>query len=356
MIRTFKSLIALIACLFWVSACATGKNPYFERFPPQVAKSDGQLFSKAIEEQKQGRIEEAIKLWKRFLALYPDVYEAHNNLGMVYYANDQVGAALAEFEKGLSFEPSDRKIKDNLIIALNFQATILAEGKQYHDAIMRLNRVQELSEPEHREAVGREIERLEDKIFAQVKRSGSREDYEAFLSRYPNSPGNSDEARNRIAKFEAEIHPPKEDPILAMLKDKAGVETTPEVAEAVPPVVESLPEESVETHEAAVSEAIPFVEPESGTTPQPETMVTPVAPPEPVVETKPALPVKQVQIITRALPLNVRAEPSVKAEVLFKAPKGAQFPWVKENKDWFQIEYARGKTGWVYKKFCRLVE
>ena len=45
------------------------------------------------------------------------------------------------------------------------------------------------------EGVERQIEALEDRIFEQVQKSNSIEEYQGFLKKYPHSPGNSDEAR-----------------------------------------------------------------------------------------------------------------------------------------------------------------
>ena len=52
-----------------------------------------------------------------------------------------------------------------------------------------------------------QIKTMMNNIFEQVKRSNSLEDYEAFLAKYPNSPGYSNEARRRIARIKPQKSP-----------------------------------------------------------------------------------------------------------------------------------------------------
>ena len=65
----FLCVLPVLACVLWFSACATPKSRYYETLPTDVSKADRQLFKQAVEQQKQGRIEEAVKLWKKFLGL-----------------------------------------------------------------------------------------------------------------------------------------------------------------------------------------------------------------------------------------------------------------------------------------------
>ncbi len=172
--------------------------PYFDTPPAQITRADRELFERALFRQKNNRIQAAIKVWNQFLLKQPRSFEAHNNLGLVYFENDQMEPAIAEFETARSLEPTDVKIKKNLIRVLKFKATLLKEAKDYNGAVDYLMRAQDISEPREKEQIGFLIEEMEDKVFQQAKSIDTLEAYEDFLKRYPNSPKNSDEARNKI--------------------------------------------------------------------------------------------------------------------------------------------------------------
>ena len=155
----------------------------------------------ALQQQKNNKLKSSIGLWKRFLTNNPRSFRGYNNLGMVYYTNDQFSLALSAFETGLDLEPFDHKIKENLKRTLRFQITLLRENKDYDAAIQLLERISKLSEEPERKKVALQIQTMVNNIFEKVKRSNSLEDYEAFLARYPNSPGHSDEARRRIERI-----------------------------------------------------------------------------------------------------------------------------------------------------------
>ena len=190
--------------LFGIGSCATAPralNPYFEMPPEHLLIAERKLFSLALQQQKNNKLKSSIGLWKRFLANNPRSFRGYNNLGMVYYTNDQLSLALSAFETGLDLEPFDHKIKENLKRTLRFQVTLLRENKDYDAAIQSLKRIAKLSGEPERKKVALQIQTMVNNIFEKVKRSNSLEDYEAFLARYPNSPGHSDEARRRIERL-----------------------------------------------------------------------------------------------------------------------------------------------------------
>ena len=61
-----------------------------------------------------------------------------------------------------------------------------------------------------------------------------------------------------------------------------------------------------------------------------------------------------VQIMTRNTPLRVREKPDAQSKVVAQIPKGSLVPVFLEAKDWFQIEYQKGKKGWIAKKYSKL--
>ena len=168
--------------------------------PESLSKFDQELFARAKLHQRRGQIESAIVLWKKFLQRNPNSYLARNNLGLLYYANDDITQAIYHFEEGIKLSPTEIQLKANLVRALKIQAVIFEENGEYDAAIRNLSRIVQLTAIREHEDIERQIEALEDRIFKQVKRSRSIEEYQRYLEKYPNSPGNSDEARLWIEK------------------------------------------------------------------------------------------------------------------------------------------------------------
>ncbi len=194
----------LAGILILIQGCAGAslnpfvEKPYFASPPAQLSSADKEVFDRALFRQTNNRIQPAIKVWGQFLEKHPRSFEAHNNLGLVYFEDDQLAAAIIEFEKAMSLEPSEDKIKKNLIRALNFKALLYKEANDYNRAVDTLKRVQEISTPEEKEKVGYRIEEYENQAFAQAKRVNTLEAYQAFLIRYPESSKNSDAARMKV--------------------------------------------------------------------------------------------------------------------------------------------------------------
>ena len=196
--------------LFWIWSCATpprAVNPYFEMPPERLLIAERKLFSLALQQQKNDKLKSSIDLWKRFLANNPRSFRGYNNLGMVYYTNEQLSLALSAFETALDLEPFGHKIKENLKRTLRFQITLLRENKDYDAAIQCLKRIANLSEGAERLKVGLQIQTMVNNIFELVKRSNSLEDYEVFLAKYPNILGYSNEARRRIERIKSQKSP-----------------------------------------------------------------------------------------------------------------------------------------------------
>ena len=206
MIIDFKMLkrFLIAGILIGVQGCASvnlnpfSEKPYFASPPAQTTRADKEIFDRALFRQTNNRIQPAIKVWKEFLEKHPRSFEAHNNLGLVYFEDDQVDAAIGELETAMSLEPSESKIKDNLIRVLKFKSTLYKEARDYNSAVDTLKRVQKIASPEEKEKIGFRIEQYEDQAFEQAKRINTLEAYEGFLRRYPDGSKNSDEARMKV--------------------------------------------------------------------------------------------------------------------------------------------------------------
>jgi len=383
--KTFKfGVKTLITLILLVTACATAPSQFFDSAPGRIPMSDQELFSRALAHQKKGQIEPAIGLWEKFLQKYPQSFEARNNLGLLHYSNDEITLAIYQLEQGLNLEMSSVKIRENLTRALKVRVAILEENKEYDRAVVDLNQIAQFSPIEEQEKIERQIEGFEDKIFEQVKKSNLLEEYQGFLEKYPNSPRNSDAARLLIEELQQIEEIKKEDPFSVI--PESDLETEPpamseEMVEEsfapdeMPDVPQSLPEETIETVKESVApesapappvEVSPPVEPEVVAKPVPMVNPAPVVPPEPApqptakVEPKaePAPPPapKMVEVI-KARVLNVRAEPKIETgNIVYKLKKGAKTVYVGENEGWYQVEYTKGKKGWISKQYSKLLE
>ena len=194
--KFFKfGVIGFIILNFIALGCAKAPSQFSDTPSRSPSKFDQELFARATLHQQKGQIDSAIVLWNKFLQRNPNSFEARNNLGLLYYANDEIVQAIDHFNQGLKLRPRENQLKMNLVRALKVQSAILEENREYDAAIAGLSRIVELSPPKEKEGIERQIEALEDQIFKQVKKSDSMGEYQKFLKKYPRSPGNSDEAR-----------------------------------------------------------------------------------------------------------------------------------------------------------------
>ena len=394
--------IILMISLIELGGCATGSvsvNPYFEMPPDRLPKAELELYNRALDKLKNNHPDDSINLWKRFLENNPRSFRGYNNLGMAHYSNDQLEKSISAFETALALEPFDLKIKDNLRRSLRFQITIQRENKDYEKAIQDLEKVKKLTDLPGKEKVELDIETFQDLIFEQVKQANTLENYETFLAKYPDSPKNSDEARRQIAKMKPRDTPLGEFPELQdELLTAPGQRPTRSLEEAfvpepfIPEPMERVPASSPvykETIEIVAETKKPDEGEEMSAEMQDELMdpvmeeVSETAKPSAVKRPKtiepmaePALdpgmemkreklavvsaapepqPTKRVRIMTRDTPLRVREKPDAQSKVVAQIRKGLVVPVFEEAKDWFWIEYQKGKKGWISKKYSKLV-
>ncbi len=389
-------LVLLLAAWFGGWGCAAQQlkqyleKPYFEQAPPELLRDDRDLYYKALKMQMENHPKHAITLWQDFLKKHPRSFEAHNNLGHAYYADDQMNPAIAEFETALTLEPNNPKIRHNLARALNVQAVLMEENRDYDTAIDYWQRIAKLKEITEREKVQFRIEALQDKIFEQVQRSDRIEDYESFLERYPDSPGNAEMARRRIQELkeiaqetrtlpdmqmpagtqsgfsseeegileEAVPPPEKTSPVPAegssppLPPDQAG--PFEREANAGPPMTTVSPKQKPEPPKEPLRP--PEKEVRIMTRPEPKPSISPQPGPLAEVASLPPASEKKVQITTEKDPLRVRSGPSQKYRILSYLEKGTQVPLLGEKEGWYKVEFSEGKTGWISAKFSQIVE
>ena len=196
-----RILVILLTLLIYGMGCATqGAIKVYEVPPPSIPTADNKLFAKALAAQNAGQVKVAIKQWKRFLARHPNSFEARNNLGMVYYTENQVTQALQEFDTAYRLEPISEKIRKNLSRALAFQADLLYESKEYDRVIRNLKRLKEVSPPKEQQGLDIKMEQVEDAIYEQVQRADTARAYEDFIRKYPIGL-NADAAKKRLLQL-----------------------------------------------------------------------------------------------------------------------------------------------------------
>ena len=76
---------------------------------------------------------------------------------------------------------------------------------------------------------------------------------------------------------------------------------------------------------------------------------------KPPVKATAVKPIKKVKVTTKTKSLNVRADPSNKAEVVAQLPTETIISMFQETGKWYQIEYLPGKKGWISKKYSKRV-
>jgi outer membrane protein assembly factor BamD (BamD/ComL family) len=300
------SISLLLALILWVVACATPPSQLFETPPGRIPISDNRLFAKALAYHKKGRTDLAMDLWKKFLERHPGSFEARNNLGLLYYANDQISLAISQFERALDLEPGSAKIKRVLLRALKVRVAILEENKEYDDVIVDLKRIFKLSPQQAREKIALRVGKFEDVIFEKVKKIDTLEGYQRFLEKYPDQK-NSNEARRRVREL-------KQDPTSSLDSlSEAGLETDlPEMQDTVPEGFEDFTPELVpelvvppleETIEIVTEPFAPVVgsSPEADLEtdlPAMESTVSEGFAPEPIPEIVAPLPEETIEIVT----------------------------------------------------------
>jgi len=94
-----------------------GSNPfivdteeYRQRFPKKAVKE----FDKGLESDRDNKHDDAIRHYEKALALAPDFYPAHNNLGSDYLNKSDYASAQAQFEQAIKLNQSDAQAHLNL--------------------------------------------------------------------------------------------------------------------------------------------------------------------------------------------------------------------------------------------------
>jgi tetratricopeptide (TPR) repeat protein len=83
---------------------------YRRSFPKKARKE----FEKGLESDREGNRDDAIRHYQKAIAVAPDFYPAHNNLGSDYLGKSDFPAAQAHFEQAIKMNQSDAEAHLNL--------------------------------------------------------------------------------------------------------------------------------------------------------------------------------------------------------------------------------------------------
>ena len=184
----FLLAVGVVVALAFSGCAAGGSQPKAQNFekPPTAVQEKGKsLFSRALKAQKAGQYEAAIQLWTGFLAQNPNSYQGHSNLGLVYENQDMISQALQEFEKAYRLQPTDPKIRQNMVRAMRFKANLYHENREYFKTLEILARLEQIVPAEEKQGVLFKQEQVEDQIFLQVLKTDDMAAYQDFIQRFP---------------------------------------------------------------------------------------------------------------------------------------------------------------------------
>lgn len=123
-------------------------RPVAERAPAQAAEA-GAIVARALEAQQQGRLDEAVAEYRRFLELAPKSWEARSNLGVLYAQLGQFDKATEEYRQALALQPASPTGASAPAVAVRYNlAVALYKGARIGDAAGELERVLK-AKPDH---------------------------------------------------------------------------------------------------------------------------------------------------------------------------------------------------------------
>lgn len=119
---------------------ASGGNPflvdpadYNRQFPKKTIKE----FNKGVDADHHGKSDEAIQHYQKALALSPNYYPAHNNLGSAFLARRNFADAQAQFEAAQKADQSDSEAYFNLANVLLITQQYTAAEREIQQGLQR---------------------------------------------------------------------------------------------------------------------------------------------------------------------------------------------------------------------------
>jgi tetratricopeptide (TPR) repeat protein len=121
--------LALVFALVQVAVPAPDK-------PAPPAADPAKIAARAVELQKQGKLEDAAAEYRRFLEIAPRSWEARSNLGVVYAQLGRFDEAVRQYREALALRPGAVAVRYNLAAAL-YKATRFADAAAELEAVLK---------------------------------------------------------------------------------------------------------------------------------------------------------------------------------------------------------------------------
>ena len=317
--------VLLVAAGLWLaSAAASVADPLADVRAGNQAFAEGRL-EQAVSDF--GRAIDSGGLDAEGLAL------ALNNRGVVLAELGDFDRAIADYTRALELKPGDAKTIRNLRIAHTRRGLAAARLGEPERALVDLGRAIEL-EPSHPTAYLRRGElRLE-----RGELQAAIEDLEAAARLAPDNREARAELDRARAALAAHAAPAPEPAVAPSARPPAPAPAAP--APTAPGPTAATP--------AAATAATP---PSSGPAAAPPASTPP---PGPVAATSPGEAAgPRFRVTTDVF---VRAEPLTSSTAIGSLRRGSQFVARAEDKGWFKVELADGRSGWIYRRFVEPVE
>ena len=263
------------------------------------------------------RYKEAINVLKEVVRLNPDHANAHYNLGSVYKAINLNDRAIAAYKEVLRINPSDttarndlnqleQKIAEKAVVPVPLHKDILEDFEELKikDSLPETSQAPEMD-------LVKELEQLAKMDVSPMLLP----DMGKETPETAESPQKSDEFYDsileKLASFSVESEPVKVAVSRARL-DSSSFQSK----------LRTLPKSSQATTGGEISR-------KSG---------------------------KRVRATTKGVGLRVRLNPDLRSSVVGTVSSSMIMSVYQETSDWSQIEYQKGKKGWIRKKYLRLVD
>jgi tetratricopeptide (TPR) repeat protein len=104
--------------------------------PAVPATDPAKVAARAVDLQKQGKLEDAAAEYRRFLELAPRSWEARSNLGVVYAQLGRFDDAVTQYREALALRPSAVAVRYNLSAAL-YKAARFADAAAELEAVLK---------------------------------------------------------------------------------------------------------------------------------------------------------------------------------------------------------------------------
>ena len=103
--------------------------------PPEEPSQLDALVSQAVADHQAGRLVEAAAVYRKILALRPDMFEVRNNLGLVLRNQGQLDEAIQQFEHALHLRPDSAAAHFNLGTTLKRQGKLDEAAASFEQAL-----------------------------------------------------------------------------------------------------------------------------------------------------------------------------------------------------------------------------